>query len=47
MTVWPTASAVFRRLPRALRRHRLMKAWMRLTGERPLQLVRIREQAFG
>ena len=30
-----------------LRRHRLMKAWMRLTGEDPLQLVRIRDDARG
>ena len=30
-----------------LRRHRLMKAWMRLTREDPLQLVRIRDDAFG
>jgi FkbM family methyltransferase len=35
------------RLPRPLRRHRLMTAWMRLTGEDPLQLVRIRDGAFG
>jgi FkbM family methyltransferase len=43
----PTASALFERLPRTLRRHRLMKAWMSLTGEDPLQLVRIRDDSFG
>ena len=43
----PTAAGVFDRLPRYLRRHKLMKAWMRLTGEDPLQLVRIRDDAFG
>lgn len=43
----PTAAALFEKLPRTLRRHRLMKAWMRFTGESPLQLVRIRDNAFG
>ncbi|HXQ16713.1 MAG TPA: FkbM family methyltransferase [Caulobacteraceae bacterium] len=43
----PTAAALTRRLPRPLRRHRLMTTWMRLTGEDPLQLVRIREGAVG
>jgi FkbM family methyltransferase len=43
----PTAAALFENLPRPLRRHRLMKAWMRLTGEDPLQLVRIRGDARG
>jgi FkbM family methyltransferase len=43
----PTAARVFEKLPRTLRRHRLMKAWMRLTGEDPLQLVRIRDDARG
>jgi FkbM family methyltransferase len=43
----PTAAGVFEKLPRLLRRHRLMKAWMRLTGEDPLQLVRIRDDALG
>jgi FkbM family methyltransferase len=51
MKVWmslaPTAAQLFERLPRTLRRHRLMKAWMALTGEDPLQLVRIRAQFFG
>jgi hypothetical protein len=37
----PTAAGVFDRLPRYLRRHRLMKAWMRLTGEDPVQLIRL------
>jgi FkbM family methyltransferase len=43
----PTAAQLFERLPRTLRRHRLMKAWMALTREDPLQLVRIRDQSFG
>lgn len=43
----PTAATLFEKLPRTLRRHRLMKAWMRLTGEDPLQLVRIRGDARG
>jgi len=46
-SILPTAAGVFDRLPRYLRRHKLMKAWMRLTGEDPLQLVRIRDDAFG
>jgi FkbM family methyltransferase len=45
--VIPTAAALFERLPRALRRHRLMTAWIQMTGESPLQLVRIRDQSFG
>lgn len=47
LRVLPSAATLFEKLPRALRRHRLMTAWMRLTGENPLQLVRIRDQAFG
>lgn len=43
----PSAAALFEKLPRTLRRHRLMTGWMRLTGEAPLQLVRIRDRAFG
>jgi FkbM family methyltransferase len=43
----PTAAALVEKLPRPLRRHRLMTAWMRLTGEDPLQLVRIRDDAFA
>jgi hypothetical protein len=43
----PTTAQLFERLPRVLRRHRLMKTWMALTGEDPLQLVRIREGHFG
>jgi FkbM family methyltransferase len=43
----PTAAQLFERLPRALRRHRLMRAWIALTGEDPVQLVRIRDQFFG
>src|SRR5580704_17621616 len=43
----PKAATLFEKLPRTLRRHRLMTAWMRLTGEDPLQLVRIRDDSFG
>ena len=43
----PTAATLVEKLPRALRRHRLMTTWMRLTGEDPLQLVRIRGDSFG
>ncbi|MDQ2925844.1 MAG: FkbM family methyltransferase [Acidobacteriota bacterium] len=43
----PAAAAVFEKLPRILRRHRLMTTWMRLTGEPALQLVRIRDDSFG
>ena len=34
----PKAAGLFEKLPRTLRRHRLMKGWMRLTGEDPVQL---------
>jgi FkbM family methyltransferase len=47
MPLLPTAAELTERLPRPLRRHRLMTAWMRLTGEDPVQLVRIRDDAFG
>ena len=40
--VLPTAAALIEKLYRPLRRHRLMTVWMKLTGESPLQLVRIR-----
>jgi FkbM family methyltransferase len=43
----PRAAAVFERLPRILRRHRFMRAWMWATGEDPLQLVRIRDRSFA
>jgi len=43
----PTAAALVEKLPRPFRRHRLMTAWMQLTGENPLQLVRIRDDAFA
>lgn len=43
----PSAARLFEQLPRGLRRHRLMRLWMALTGENPLQLVRIRDDAFG
>lgn len=43
----PTAAQLFERLPRVLRRHKLMRAWMAITGENPLQLVRIRDESFG
>jgi FkbM family methyltransferase len=45
--VLPTAAALVEKLPRPLRRHRLMTTWMRLTGEDPLQLVRIRHDAYA
>src|SRR6516164_8987553 len=38
---------IFERLPRFLRRHRLIRVWMFLTGEDPIQLVRIRDHSFG
>ena len=43
----PTTAQLFEKLPRVLRRHRLMTAWMQLTGEPKLQLVRIRENSFA
>jgi FkbM family methyltransferase len=43
----PTAATLFEKLPRFLRRHKLMTGWMRLTGESPIQLVRIRDDIFG
>jgi FkbM family methyltransferase len=46
-SLFPTAAALTEKLPRPLRRHRLMTGWMRLTGEDPVQLVRIRDDAFG
>jgi FkbM family methyltransferase len=46
-STFPTAAGLFDRLPRYLRRHKLMKVWMGLTGEDPVQLVRIRDDAFG
>jgi FkbM family methyltransferase len=47
MSLLPTAASVVEKLPRALRRHRLMTGWMALTGEDPVQLVRIRDNHFG
>ena len=43
----PTAATLFEKVPQVLRRHRLMKAWMQLTREDPLQLVRIRDESFA
>lgn len=43
----PTAATLAEKLPRALRRHKLMKAWMRLTGESPIQLVRVRDDILA
>jgi len=43
----PTAAQVVEKLPRLLRRHKIMTGWMRLTGENPVQLVRIRADSFG
>jgi FkbM family methyltransferase len=45
--MFPTAASITEKLPRTLRRHRLMTAWMALTGEPTLQLVRIRDASFG
>jgi FkbM family methyltransferase len=45
--MFPTAASITEKLPRALRRHRLMTAWMALTHEPTLQLVRIRDNSFG
>lgn len=47
MNYLPRAEFLFERLPRYFRRHRLMTGWMKLTGEDPVQLVRIRNDAFG
>jgi FkbM family methyltransferase len=47
MSILPTAAALTEVLPRFLRRHKLMTAWMRLTGESPIQLVRIRDDSYG
>jgi FkbM family methyltransferase len=47
LSALPTAANLVERLPRPLRRHRVMTGWMRLTGEDPVQLVRIRDDAFG
>jgi FkbM family methyltransferase len=44
LSILPTAAQITERLPRFLRRHKLMTAWMALTGESPVQLVRIRDQ---
>jgi hypothetical protein len=45
--VLPTAAELFERLPRFLRRHKLITAWMKLTGEPQVQLVRIRGDSRG
>lgn len=42
-----TAASLIEKLPRPLRRHRLMTIWMKVTREAPLQLVRIRDDYFG
>ena len=47
MSLLPTAAQLTEMLPRVLRRHKLMTAWMGLTGESPVQLVRIRDHAHG
>ncbi len=47
MSVLPRAAALTERLPRFLRRHRLMTSWMRLTGESPIQLVRVRDDSLA
>ena len=45
MSLLPTAAQLTEKLPRVLRRHKLMKAWMALTGENPVQLVSVRDGA--
>ena len=47
MSLLPTAAALTERLPQFLRRHKAMKAWMRLTGEDPVQLVRVRDDCLA
>lgn len=47
MSLLPTAATLTEKLPRFLRRHKLMTRWMQLTGEDPVQLVRIRDDSFG
>jgi FkbM family methyltransferase len=47
MSIIPNAAAVTEKLPRFLRRHKFMKAWMQVTRESPLQLVRIRDNSFA
>lgn len=47
MRLIPTAASLVENLPRPLRRHRLIVGWMMLTGEDPVQLVRIRDNYFG
>ncbi len=47
MSFLPTAAALAAKLPRVLRRHKLMKGWMTLTGESPIQLVLIRDNSFA
>ncbi len=47
MSLLPTAAQLTERLPRVLRRHKAMMAWMRLTGEDPVQLVRVRENCLA
>ncbi len=42
---FPTTAELFERMPRFLRRHRLMKVWMRIMRESSVQLVRIRGDA--
>jgi FkbM family methyltransferase len=42
-----TAASITEKLPRFLRRHKLMRLWMKLTGEPAIQLVRIRDDSFG
>ena len=43
----PTGVGLLEKVPKFFRRHKLMRASMWFTGEDPLQLVRIRGDAFG
>ena len=47
MSIVLNAASITERLPQWLRRHKLMNAWMLLTGEHPIQLVRIRDNSYG
>lgn len=43
----PTASSLVEKLPKYFRRHALIKGWMKITGENPIQKVRIRDNTFA
>jgi hypothetical protein len=37
----PDAASIFSRLPRFLRRHKLIASWIKITNQNPIQLVPI------